>query len=272
MSRITSTFERLAATGRKALIPFVTAGYPQRDFAVDVMRELARNGADIIELGVPFSDPMADGPAIQSANERMLGQGVGLRDVFGWVRSFRLEDDETPIVLMGYANPVERMGVEVFLDEAAAAGVDGLIVVDYPPEESVEFAQAAKARGIDLIFLLAPTSTEARVGQVLGLASGYVYYVSLKGITGGNLDRADVQTRVTAIKARSTLPIGVGFGIRDVDTACAVAEAADAVIIGTRLIQLLEDGAAAAAAQRVGGFIGEVRRALDARFATPAKA
>jgi tryptophan synthase alpha chain len=272
MSRISDTFARLGASGRKALIPFVTAGHPHRDCTPEVMRELARNGADIIELGVPFSDPMADGPAIQRANECALAQKVGLRDVFGWVREFRRENQQTPVVLMGYANPVERMGIEPFLDEAAAAGVDGLIVVDYPPEESEGFSKAARARGIDPIFLLAPTSTEARVGQVLSLASGYVYYVSLKGITGGTLDRDDVRRRVGAIKARTALPIGVGFGIRDAETACAVAESADAVIIGTRMIQVLEEGDPANAAQRVGEFVGGIRRALDERFAATAGA
>jgi tryptophan synthase alpha chain len=267
MSRISDTFARLSASGRKALIPFVTAGHPHRDCMLDVMRALARNGSDIIELGVPFSDPMADGPAIQRSNECALAQRVGLHDVFAWVRQFRREDDSTPIVLMGYANPIERMGVEAFLERAASAGVDGVIVVDYPPEESESFAAAARASGIDPIFLLAPTSTEERIGKVLALASGYVYYVSLKGITGGTLDSADVFRRVTAIKAWTALPVGVGFGIRDADTACAVAEAADAVIIGTRLIQLLEDGATEGAAQRVGDFIASIRAALDARSA-----
>ena len=272
MSRLSDTFARLAASGRKALVPFVTAGFPQRDCTLQVMRELARNGADVIELGVPFSDPMADGPAIQKANDRALAQKVGLRDIFAWVREFRREDDTTPIVLMGYANPVERMGGETFLNEAAAAGVDGLIVVDYPPEESEAFFQAAQARGIAPIFLLAPTSTETRIGKVLAQASGYVYYVSLKGITGGVLDRDDVRRRVAAIKARTTLPVGVGFGIRDAETACAVAESADAVIIGTRLIQVLEDGDVAGAAGRAGEFIGVIRRALDQRFAPGAGA
>lgn len=270
MSRIEATLEALAASGRKALVPFVTAGHPDRGCMLDIMRELAGNGADIIELGVPFSDPMADGPAIQRSNERALAQKVGLRDVLGWVHEFRQSGAATPIVLMGYANPIERMGVDRFLDEAAAAGVDGLIVVDYPPEESEVFAKAARVRGIDPIFLLAPTSTESRIDQVLSLASGYVYYVSLKGITGGTLDRDDVQRRVAAIKARTDLPVGVGFGIRDAETACAVAEVADAVIIGTKLIQILEDGDAQGAAKRVGAFMAEIRGALDARFAAGA--
>ena len=271
MSRISDTFERLAASGRKALIPFVTAGHPHRDCTPAVMRELARNGCDVIELGVPFSDPMADGPAIQRSNECALAQGVGLRDVLGWVHEFRRHDALTPVVLMGYANPIERMGVERFLDDAASAGVDGTIIVDYPPEESGEFSELARARGIDPIFLLAPTSTEDRIGRVLELASGYVYYVSLKGITGGILDRDDVARRVSAIKAQTRLPIGVGFGIRDAETACAVAESADAVIIGTKLIQVLEDGEPADAAARVGRFVATIRQALDTRFASAAR-
>ncbi len=271
MSRIRDTFERLAAARRKALIPFVTAGHPHRECMLDVMRALAHNGSDIIELGVPFSDPMADGPAIQRSNERALAQRVGLRDVFGWVREYRREDKATPVVLMGYANPIERMGPERFLDEAASAGVDGAIVVDYPPEESESFAKIARACGIDPIFLLAPTSTDERIAKVLALASGYVYYVALKGITGGTLDTEDVFRRVTAIKARTALPVGVGFGIRDAETACAVAQAADAVIIGTRLIQLLEDGEIEGAAQRLGEFIATIRAALDARFGVAAE-
>ena len=270
MSRLSDTFGRLSGAGRKALVPFVTAGHPRRECMPDLLRALAANGADVIELGVPFSDPMADGPAIQRSSECALAQGVGLRDVLGWVRDFRAEDDTTPVVLMGYANPVERMGIERFLDEAADAGVDGLIVVDYPPEESESFAREARARGIDPIFLLAPTSTEERIGKVLALASGYVYYVSLKGITGGTLDSADVLQRVSRIKARTALPVGVGFGIRDAAMACRVAEGADAVIIGTRLIQVLEDGAVEGAAARAGQFVAGIRQALDARFGTAA--
>jgi tryptophan synthase alpha chain len=267
MSRIEKTLQKLAAEGRKALIPFVTAGHPSREQTPAILRELALSGADIIELGVPFSDPMADGPAIQRSNECALAQKVGLRDVFDWVRGFRAADDTTPVVLMGYANPVESMGPERFLDEARSAGVDGVIIVDYPPEESEQFAALARARGIDPIFLLAPTSTPSRVGEVLAMASGYVYYVSLKGITGGRIDSDDVKRRVAAIKARTTLPVGVGFGIRDAETACAVAEAADAVIIGTRLIQILEDGDPDQAATRVGAFLSTIRSALDERFA-----
>jgi tryptophan synthase alpha chain len=262
-ARIEECFARLAASGRKALIPFFTAGFPARDSTVPVMHAVAAAGADIIELGVPFSDPMADGPAIQRSSERALVNGVGLRDVLEQVAQFRQQDSRTPVVLMGYANPIERMGAGVFIERAAEVGVDGLIVVDYPPEESEEFARLAGARGIDPIFLLAPTTSEARIDQVLTVASGYVYYVSLRGITGGNLDIEDVVRRVGLIKSRTRLPVGVGFGIRDGATAAAVARVADAVIIGTRMIQVLDDGETASAPERAASFIAEIRAAID---------
>jgi len=264
-SRIATRFARLAAEGRRALIPFFTAGHPSRDSTVPVMHALARAGADVIELGVPFSDPMADGPAIQRSSEKALAFGVGLADVLQWVSEFRATDTETPVVLMGYANPIERMGNAQFIDRAAQAGVDGVIVVDYPPEESFEFAQHARERGIDPIFLLAPTTGSARIDQILSAASGYVYYVSLRGITGGTIDIDEVVQRVSLIKSRTQLPVGVGFGIRDAATASAVAQVADAVIIGTRMIQLLEDGPSEGAPARVSAFISEVRAAIDAR-------
>jgi tryptophan synthase alpha chain len=261
--RIADCFGRLSAAGRRALIPFFTAGFPNRDSTVAVMHAVAAAGADIIELGVPFSDPMADGPAIQRASERALAQGVGLRDVLDQVAEFRTRDAVTPVVLMGYANPIERMGASAFIDRAAQAGVDGLIVVDYPPEESVEFARLATERGIDPIFLLAPTTSAARIDQVLSMASGYVYYVSLRGITGGTLDIDDVVRRVGLIKSRTALPVGVGFGIRDGATAAAVARVADAVIIGTKMIQILEDGQADSGPRRAASFIAEIRAAID---------
>jgi tryptophan synthase alpha chain len=263
MSRIDSALQGLRAAGRKALVPYITAGFPERDLTVPIMHALVEGGADIIELGVPFSDPMADGPTIQRSNERALALGIGLSDVLAAVRQFREHDQRTPIVLMGYANPVERMGAERFAQAASAAGVDGVIVVDYPPEESAAFAALLRTQAIDPIFLLAPTTTEARVADVLALASGYVYYVSLKGITGGTLDIDDVRRRVAAIRRRTALPIGVGFGIRDPGTARAVAEVADAVIIGTRMIQILEEGAASQAAERVRAFTASLREALD---------
>ena len=272
MSRLQSRFAELKEQNRAALVTFVTAGDPDYATSLAILKGLPEAGADVIELGMPFTDPMADGPAIQLANIRALAAKQNLSKTLQMVREFRETNASTPLVLMGYYNPIFAYGVERFVADAKEAGVDGLIVVDYPPEESESFSRAALARGIDPIFLLAPTSTESRVGQVLSLASGYVYYVSLKGITGGTLDREDVRKRVAAIKARTALPIGVGFGIRDAETACAVAESSDAVIIGTRLIQVLEEGDPAGAAQRVGEFIGGIRRALDERFAAAARA
>ncbi|HTP73320.1 MAG TPA: tryptophan synthase subunit alpha [Burkholderiaceae bacterium] len=268
MSRIAPALERLRRQRRKALIPYVTAGDPFADATVDVLHGLVEGGADVIELGVPFSDPMADGPVIQKASERALAKGIGLTQVLEAVRAFRSRDASTPIVLMGYANPIERFdqrrGVGAFVREAAAAGVDGVLVVDYPPEECGQFAAALKGAGIDLIFLLAPTSTEARIQEVARLASGYVYYVALKGVTGaGHLDVSSVADAMPRIQKHVKLPVGVGFGIRDAQSACAVAKVADAVVIGSRLVQILEteprDNVAAAGRR----FMAEIRAALD---------
>jgi tryptophan synthase alpha chain len=265
MTRIAATFERLRGEGRKALVPYITAGHPSRESVVPLMRALAANGADIIELGVPFSDPMADGPTIQRSSEKALALGVGLGDVIGWVREFRRHDPSTPVVLMGYANPIERMGTEAFADRASDAGVDGVLVVDYPPEESVAFAAIVKQRGIDPIFLLAPTSDAARIAQVAGVASGYVYYVSLKGVTGAaTLDVDEVLGMLPAIRRATGLPVGVGFGIRDGETARAIAAGADAVVIGSRLIQEIDAAGPAHAVERAGAFIAGIRRAMDA--------
>lgn len=259
-----ATFERLRAAGQVALIPFVTAGYPERATTVALMHELAAKGADVIELGVPFSDPMADGPVIQRASEHALRNGIGMTDVLAFVRAFRATDKTTPVVLMGYANPIERMGTAAFLAAASEAGVDGVLVVDYPPEESADFAAAARERGIDPIYLLAPTSGEERIDAVARLASGYVYYVSLRGVTGaGHLDTADVIAQLSRIKARIALPVGVGFGIRDGSTARALGAHADAVVIGSRLIELIDDGDPAQAIARAGSFIAGIRRSLD---------
>jgi tryptophan synthase alpha chain len=264
MSRIKSTFAALAAQGRKGLIPFITAGDPNPEQTVELMHALAKGGADVIELGVPFSDPMADGPVIQRSSERALARGVSLRHVLADVERFRQTDDKTPVVLMGYANPIERMGTEVFAKAAKAAGVDGVLVVDYPPEESMEFASAMQGAGIDPIFLLAPTSTDERIAAVGKVARGYVYYVSLKGVTGAlNLDIDSIASKIPAIKAHVALPVGVGFGIRDVASARAVANVADAVVIGSRLVQLLEAAAPDAAAATLQSFIAEIRAALD---------
>jgi len=269
LSRITPTFEALAAGGRKALIPFVTAGDPYPDATVDIMRAMAHAGADVIELGVPFSDPMADGPVIQKAAERALAQGIDLVRVLQMVRAFRAHDTKTPVVLMGYANPIERYdirrGAGAFVQDAQAAGVDGVLVVDYPPEEVQGFSAALQAAGIDLIFLLAPTSTEARMASVGRLARGYVYYVSLKGVTGaGHLDSDAVAAAIPRIRRHVSIPVGVGFGIRDAATAQAVGRHADAVVIGSRLVQILQGQPRDKVATAAGAFIAEIREALDA--------
>ena len=265
MSRIQARFEALARERRKALIPYITAGDPHPSLTVPLMRGLVEAGADILELGVPFSDPMADGPVIQRAGERALKHGVGLRDVLHFVTEFRKGNGTTPVVLMGYANPIEAMGVENFIGAAKTAGVDGVIVVDYPPEECAEFAALAKKNDIDPIFLLAPTSTDERIEQVARTGSGYLYYVSLRGVTGaGHLDYAEVAARIPKIRAATRLPIGVGFGIRDAESARQVAQAADAVVIGSRIIQEIEAGAADSAVTRVRAFLKPIRQALDA--------
>ncbi|MGH8736328.1 MAG: tryptophan synthase subunit alpha [Burkholderiales bacterium] len=265
MSRIPLRFASLRKQGRKALIPYITAGDPAPTLTVPLMRTLVEAGADILELGVPFSDPMADGPVNQRSAERALAHGVGLADVIGMVRAFRAQDPDTPIVLMGYANPIEAMGEEEFLAAAATAGVDGVIVVDYPPEEAAPFAALAKSSGIDPIFLLAPTSTPNRIQEVARAGAGYLYYVSLKGVTGAaSLDLTDVANRIPLLRAATQLPIGVGFGIRDAQSARRVAEIADAVVIGSRIIQEIEAAGTEQAVVRVGDLIKSFRAALDA--------
>ena len=277
MSRIQATLAALQAAGRKALIPYVTTGDPFADGTPDVMHALVAGGADIIELGVPFSDPMADGPVIQQASERALARGIGAGQVLDAVRQFRTRDTRTPVVLMGYANPIERYdgrhGPGSFITAASQAGVDGLLVVDYPPEECEDFAQRLKAASMDAIFLLAPTSTDQRMKDVGRIATGYVYYVSLKGVTGaGNLDTDAVAAMLPRIRAHVKVPVGVGFGIRDAATARAVGRVADAVVIGSRLVQILQaetsDNAPPAeqrqrAADAARAFMAEIRTALD---------
>ncbi|MEY2993585.1 MAG: hypothetical protein RL357_520 [Pseudomonadota bacterium] len=268
MSRIQTCLANLAAHNRKAVIPYVTAGFPQGDITPRLMHAMVEAGADIIELGVPFSDPMADGPVIQQAGEAALALGIGMTQVLGMVQAFRRDDKLTPVVLMGYANPVEQYdyvhGQGAFVKDAQSAGVDGVLVVDYPPEECEDFAQALRAADMDLIFLLAPTSTDARMAHVGRIASGYVYYVSLKGVTGsGALDTDAVNAMLPRIRQHIQLPLGVGFGIRDAQTARAVGENADAVIIGTKIIQLLQDKSADQGIAAVSAFVQEIRQALD---------
>ncbi len=272
MSRIKPTLDALLAQGRKALIPYVTAGFPYADITPELMHAMVAGGADVIELGVPFSDPSADGPVIQKAAEKALAQGVGLLQVLEMVRIFRTRDTSTPVVLMGYANPVERYdirhaagpGQSAFIRDAAEAGVDGMLIVDYPPEECVEFAARLRAHDMDLIFLLAPTSTDARMAQVAKVASGYVYYVSLKGVTGsGLLDVEAVQTMLPRIRQHVSVPVGVGFGIRDAATAKAISTVADAVVIGSKIIQLIENQPRDQVAAVAQAFLKEIRTALD---------
>ncbi|MGE5468118.1 MAG: tryptophan synthase subunit alpha [Ignavibacteria bacterium] len=264
MSRITATFERLAAAKRRALIPFITAGDPEPGLTVSLMQALVVGGADVIELGVPFSDPMADGPTIQRASERALAYGVSLRIVLGMVKEFRKQDAATPVVLMGYANPIEAYGTEAFVADAAAAGVDGVLVVDYPPEECAAFAGQLKAAGLDPIFLLAPTSSDARFAEVAEIGSGYIYYVSLKGVTGSAaLDLDAVTQRIPAIREKVRMPVGVGFGIRDGAAAARIATVADAVVIGSRIIEEIENSPREQAASRVTAFVRGIREAMD---------
>ena len=269
MSRIAATFSTLKAQGRKALIPYVTAGFPYADITPALMHGMVAAGADVIELGVPFSDPSADGPVIQKAGDRALALGIGLAQVLAMVKAFRAKDQQTPVVLMGYANPIERYelthGTGAFVRDAAAVGVDGVLVVDYPPEECSEFSAALKAAGLDLIFLLAPTSTEERMQQVAQVASGYVYYVSLKGVTGsGMLDTAAVEAMLPRIREHVSVPVGVGFGIRDAETARIIGKVADAVVIGSKIIQLIGEQPRDLVAPVAQEFLREIRTALDA--------
>jgi tryptophan synthase alpha chain len=273
MSRIESTFAALAAQKRTALITFITAGDPAPELTVPLMHSLVAGGVDVLELGVPFSDPMAEGPVIQRASERALKHGVGTGDVLGYVREFRRTNTTTPVVLMGYANPIERMGQEAFVRAARDAGVDGTIVVDYPPEECEEFARLMKENGMDTIFLLAPTSTDERIRQVAKVGGGFSYYVSLKGVSGaGNIDIDEVSRRIEHIRRDVKLPIGVGFGIRDAATACAIASVADGVVIGSRIIQEMENAPQDEAVAVAHAFVATIRQALDERSATAGRA
>jgi tryptophan synthase alpha chain len=264
MNRIDASFARLQADGRKALIPFITAGDPDVDQTVPLMHALVAAGADIIELGVPFSDPMADGPTIQRASERALKNGMSLRGVLALVAEFRQQNATLPVVLMGYGNPIEAMGWEVFAARCAEVGVDGVLTVDFPPEESHDAFEHLQRHGIAPIFLLAPTTTEDRIAQVAKLARGYVYYVSLKGVTGaGNLDLSAIAAKMPQLRRHIRLPIGVGFGIRNAETARQVADISDAVVIGSRIVQEIESSPREALLGNVQNFVAGVRAALD---------
>lgn len=265
MSRIQIVFQTLKAQHKKALVPYITAGDPHPKHTVDLMHTLVENGADMIELGVPFSDPMADGPVIQRASERALVHKVSLRTVLDMVKTFRQTDDKTPIVLMGYANPIEAMGVAQFASLAKAAGVDGVLTVDYPPEECVKFNQALAEHGMDSIFLLSPTTDPARTDLIAKQATGFLYYVSLKGVTGaGNLDIEEVKRRVTEIRTKTNLPIGVGFGVKDAATAKQVATIADAIVVGSRMVLTIEESTEENLVENVSQLMQELRAAIDA--------
>ncbi len=265
MSRIKSVFATLKQQGKTALIPYITAGDPHPKFTVSLMHTLVEHGADMIELGVPFSDPMADGPVIQRASERALVHKVGLATVLDMVKSFRETNQSTPIILMGYANPVEAMGAVAFADKAKAADVDGVITVDYPPEECGDFVQELRARDIDPVFLLSPTTEPKRVELIVKQASGFVYYVSLKGVTGAaNLDLVEVAARVASIRKQTDLPVGVGFGIRDAATAKATAAIADAVVVGSRMVLAIEAANEHNLLSSVAALMTELKAAVDA--------
>ena len=268
MNRIQTTFESLKSRQQTALIPYIMCGFPKPQMTVELMHTLVKAGANVIELGIPFSDPMADGPVIQKAGECALSLGVDMAQVLSCVKAFRAQDTTTPVVLMGYANPVESYdhlhGAWSFIDHAQQAGVDGVLIVDYPPEECTEFAKRLREKDMDLIFLLAPTSTPERMQLVSKVASGYVYYVSLKGITGaGHLDTQSVERKLPEIREHVKIPVGVGFGIRDKQSAKALSKVADAVVIGTKLIELLQEGSDAEKLQKLSSFITEIRQALD---------
>ena len=266
MSRLTARFAQLKQQGRVALIPYITAGDPQPAVTVPLMHALVAAGADVLELGVPFSDPMADGPVIQQAAERALKHHVSLHQVLDMVREFRTMDSSTPVVLMGYLNPIEVFGYPAFAKAAAAAGVDGALTVDLPPEEADDFVTATRAHGLDTIFLLAPTSDAGRIQRILSVASGFVYYVSLRGVTGAaHLDLTEVRNKVNAIKQQTALPVGVGFGIGTPEAAAQVAAFADAVVVGSALVQRV--AALATTPDKIpaqaAAFIGSLRAAID---------
>lgn len=270
MSRITGCFEQLKAAGRKALIPYLTAGDPDKGTTLALMHALVANGADIIELGFPFTDPTSDGPVIQRAVERALAHNTSLKDVLGIVAQFRQTNADTPVVLMGYLNPVECMGYQAFTDAALAAGVDGVLIVDMPPEESHDFKIIMDKTTLDRIFLVAPTTSDERARRICEQSSGYVYYVSLKGVTGaGNLDIASVTTNLARVRANTNLPVGVGFGIKDAATAKQIAAIADAVVVGSALINKIAELKANESysqehLQAHIGLIREMREAMDA--------
>ena len=267
MSRLSACFARNRTAGRKALIPYVTAGDPEPGVTVSLMHAMVQAGADIVELGVPFSDPMAEGPVIQRAMERALEHDVTLDDVLGMVQQFRQQDNDTPVVLMGYLNPVEVKGYREFAAQAAEAGVDGILLVDMPPEEAVDLVSALQAHELDMIFLVAPTTDKSRIAAITLAGSGFIYYVSLKGVTGaGHLDLESVKDRVSEIRELTELPVGVGFGIKDATSAASISSVADAVVVGSALVRKVEENANSGEQinKAVAALLGEMRQAMDA--------
>ena len=267
MSRLAARFAELKRARRTALVPYIAAGDPDKTASVPLMHALVQAGADVLELGVPFSDPTADGPVIQRACERALKEGTTLADVLGMVKEFRATDARTPVVLMGYLNPMEAFGPQAFVTAAAGAGVDGVLTVDMPPEEAEPLASLLKTKGLDPVFLLAPTTDSARLKRICSAASGFVYYVSLKGVTGAtNLDMQQVRRGIAAARKETRLPIGVGFGVRDTHTAAQLAASADAVVVGRAIVGRIAESQAERREmlERVGGFVSELRQAMDA--------
>jgi tryptophan synthase alpha chain len=266
MSRIEACFNALKESNKKALIPFITAGDPSKDLTVNLMHDMVSAGANILELGIPFSDPMADGPTIQRASERALANGINTDDVFKMVEEFRAQDSTTPVILMGYLNPIEVMGYTQFADKAVKVGVDGLIIVDLPPEESEELMEVIKPHGLDLVFLISPTTNDERLDMICEVATGFLYYVSLKGVTGSNqLDVEAVGEKLNQIRTKTTLPLGVGFGIRDAHTAEAVGKISDAVVVGSALVERIAEhaGNREKMKQEISSFVSSLRMALD---------
>jgi len=264
--RLTNCFTQLKESGKKALIPYITAGDSNPSITVPLMHKMVEVGADIIELGIPFSDPMADGPTIQLACERALVHHTSLHDVIAMVAEFRQKDDSTPIILMGYLNPVEAMGYSIFAEDAAAVGIDGLLTVDLPPEEAKDLVRILKDKQIDPIFLISPTTTPERIQKIVNTASGYLYYVSLKGVTGSSaLNVDEVAEKVAAIKAISDLPVGVGFGIKDAESASSVAAVSDGVIVGSAIVKIIENNPddADTILNDIGELLASMRSAMD---------
>ncbi len=266
MSRIKSTLTALHQAERKALIPYITGGDPKPEWTVDLMHSLVASGADILELGVPFSDPMADGPVIQLACERALEHGTSLKDILAMVVAFREQDQNTPVVLMGYLNPVEKMGYQIFVDAAAKAGVDGVLMVDLPPEEAETLVPMLNEKSMDAVFLIAPTTTDERIQNICEHSSGYVYYVSVKGVTGSaSLNEEEVSAKVSRIKELNSIPVGVGFGIRDAQSAAQVARLADGVIVGSVIVNLIAENSddLPKIKDKIGSLVSSMRSALD---------